>query len=786
MANANIKTSGTFIEAVKESLAAAGRHNSGDSVPPAAILWTDADGEWQPIVTRLRTLMPELLMLGEYQPEQRTGPAIWLRCIVDGALPLPSPDALTRPSAVPILYLPKVSRQLLRSPEECPEELRPLVELQYRGAVWTQVNGKDWTVEAFLVSENGGLGLELGRDNATRDALLRALEMLAGTPIAMLRGHKLEAGDFDNMVGDTVRDLLAWISDPTTRDGWDTAHWRAFCSRCKDEFGFDPVSEGDLVAAERLGLRKGAWAEVWRRFTESPALYPGLPAALRRAKPSDLFVLRESWPDEGEKDEKSVRATLMALPKFTAEEARKAVLELERRHGERRGWVWARMGLSPLAAALEPLRTLAEHTALPLVGDSPDAMASGYVKSGYRADDAVLRALAAVKTGEDVVAVQAAIRSLYLGWLDDTARNFQAAARKWPLPGRADLKARLVVAEPGECLLFVDGLRFDVAQRLLAKGHERQLLMTEGYRWSALPSVTATAKPAVTPAALAVLGEEAGAEFCPVIADGKRPVTADRLRDAITATGHQVLRGLDTGFPAGEDARAWTEHGEFDALGHKLQARLAGQIEEQLEHVLERIVHLLDAGWRTVRVITDHGWLLAPGGLPSLPLKKYLVECVWSRCAVIKEGAQADVPAAGWFWDARQPVAYAPGAYCFSSGTEYTHGGLSPQECVTPDLTFRSAAESKAVVVKIEGVHWLGQRCRVVIQPAAGGLFADLRAKPNDPKTSITQAKPFDQEGKAGLLVEDENLAGTATSIVVFDGGGRVVCKQATIIGGES
>ena len=77
----------TFIEAVKESLAAAGRYNSGDSLPPAAILWTDADGEWQPIVTRLRALMPELLTLGEYEPEQRTGPAIWLRCIVDGALP---------------------------------------------------------------------------------------------------------------------------------------------------------------------------------------------------------------------------------------------------------------------------------------------------------------------------------------------------------------------------------------------------------------------------------------------------------------------------------------------------------------------------------------------------------------------------------------------------------------------------------------------------------------------------------------------------------------------------
>jgi hypothetical protein len=98
-------------------------------------------------------LLPELLTLGDYEPEQRTGPAIWLRCIVDGALP----DVKLPEKSVPVLYLPKVSRQLLRSPEECPDELKPLVELQYRGAVWTQLNGKDWTVEAFLVSESGGL-----------------------------------------------------------------------------------------------------------------------------------------------------------------------------------------------------------------------------------------------------------------------------------------------------------------------------------------------------------------------------------------------------------------------------------------------------------------------------------------------------------------------------------------------------------------------------------------------------------------------------------------------------
>jgi hypothetical protein len=184
--------------------------------------------------------------------------------------------------------------------------------------------------------------------------------------------------------------------------------------------------------------------------------------------------------------------------------------------------------------------------------------------------------------------------------------------------------------------------------------------------------------------------------------------------------------------------------------------------------------------------VTDHGWLLMPGGLPSVPMKKYLTECKWARCAVIKEGSPTDVPTAGWFWDPSQAVAYAPGAYCFIAGSEYAHGGLSLQECVTPDLVFSNPAQGKAVVVSIESVQWLGLRCRVTILPAAPGLSAGLRSKANDSKSGICAPKAIDAEGRAGLLVEDETLAGSATTVVIMDATGRVVCKQATMVGGEA
>ena len=236
----------TFIEAVKNSLHRACRYNRSDMVSPAAILWTDSDAQWEPLVAQLRPLLPELLTLGEYNPDEKCGPAIWIRCVIERSLI----DIDLPEDATPIIYMPNVSRQTLRTVEECPDSLKPLVELQYRGAVWTQRNGRDWTVEAFLFSKDGGLGLDVGRDRHTRHSMLGALAQLAVTPLTRLTGKRLEAEDFNKlMVEDTPRDLLVWTNSPSEiQEQWDGNKWAAFVSRCKAEYGFDPEKEGVIVA----------------------------------------------------------------------------------------------------------------------------------------------------------------------------------------------------------------------------------------------------------------------------------------------------------------------------------------------------------------------------------------------------------------------------------------------------------------------------------------------------------------------------------------------------------
>jgi hypothetical protein len=777
----------TLLEAVRESLAQAARYNPGDVVAPAAVLWTDADGQWRRLVEKLRGLMPELLTLGEYDVQTRSGPAIWLRCVIEPGVREDNFAELSWPAGtVPIIYMPDVSRQTLRAAEECPDALKTLVEHLFRGTVWTRKNGKDWTLRAFLISDDGGLGLDVAEDKMTLQALQGALAHLAVTPVARLREKRLEAEDFDKlMFGDTPRDLLLWLGDPEgVRGQWDESIWAAFRNRCRQDYGFDPETDGEIVGGEKLGQRKDAWYGVWERFAESPALYQGIPGLLRRAKPKgQLIYEQDPWPDENESREDALRESLMQVGSLTPAAARQRLGELESEHGQRRGWVWARLGMCPLAHAVAHLALLARRTATAMGGDSADEMAQRYADGGYLADDAALGALACAKSTEDLAAVRAAVRCVYLPWLDDSARHFQRCLATKALPTIERHDPLDVLS--GDCIVFADGLRFDIGQRLATLAAAGKLEVAARWRWAALPTVTATAKPAASPIADRVRGTKLEADFCPETADAGEKLTTDRFRRVLAAAGIQVLGAAEMGDPHATSARAWTECGELDKLGHDLQAKLAARIDDQLDLLLERVQSLFNAGWKRVRVVTDHGWLLMPDGLPKVQLPKYLAESRWSRCASIKDSSQVELPVAGWFWNPHERFAYAPGVHSFVAGQEYAHGGASLQECLVPVLTFVASAAQADLVVTVSEIQWVGLRCRIAVAPTAAGLRADLRTKPNLAGSSIAVPKPIAADGKAALLVADESLQGTAVSVVIVDASGRVLAKEATTVGGD-
>ena len=414
-------------------------------------------------IPRLQVELPELYVLGSYDPAARRGPAIWLRCVLAGKLPAgAAPPALPNspvPSRPPILYLPGYSRQDLRAVDSCPDPLKPLAELQFRGVIWSQVNTRDWTVYAFLKSDQGGLGLDVAADQETKSALQLALYRLLEEDVTALQGRHLAADYFHElMIGDPVRTLLQWIDGGDTfRQAHSAAEWQAFVGVAKSQFGLDPATQGVLTAAERLAGHAGVWGPVWERFCEAPRLYRNIPEQIRRCNmpASGLFssaATHGGWPQWNAAEESALRQDLLATGDLPEHQARARVLELEKRHGERRSLVWAALGEAPLALALAPLAAAAAAAAQPLANGTVADLAAGYRAHGWHVDAGVLGALAAVTNSPDVAAVAAALRAFYLPWAETSARYLQKIVADGSLSGRHDPHCQAAGAPAGRLL----------------------------------------------------------------------------------------------------------------------------------------------------------------------------------------------------------------------------------------------------------------------------------------------------------------------------------------------
>ncbi len=770
----------TFAHRLVVSLrTAAHAYAAGDQVAPCAVLWTDPERLWESVLPDLQARLPELFVLGTYAPEKRSGPALWLRCIearlVEGA-----PASET----APIFYLPGIGRETLRAAEDCPQELVALVDLQYRGMMWLHVNGKEWTPYAFLVSKHGGLDLDVAKDQATLDALAGALPTLLVEPLAQLQGKRLDAEYFNGLVApDATGLLLRWLGDPDAfKQRRSVAEWKAFCQQCKSDFSFDPDKDGPLKAAQLLSGRGNPWNKVWQRFAEAPANYSGVVEWLKRAAPKapSLFDTAEVWPNINESEERRLQQALESLVDRPQDEVISRVAALEAEHAGRRRYPWQKLGLSPLATALEPLAQLAGLCQIAPGAPNPDAYAALYSSAGWRVDAAALATLAACGSPEQHGAVLGIVRAIYLPWLDGTARHLQQLIRD---NGQAVSKrAQPIETAVGRLVVFADGLRMDVAQQLAKQLAVAGIESTQDWEWSSIPSVTATAKPAASPIANAVQGGEADDEFGTRLVATGQLLTQDRFVAALKEHGWQFLGAEEVGDPSGS---AWTEAGTLDKRGHTEGWKLARSVETEVRDLASRIRTLLKAGWTEVIVVTDHGWLLMPGGLPKVELKAFLTETRWSRCAALKSAAQTDAQAFKWHWNSAVMIASPPGAGSYLAGTEYSHGGVSLQEMVMPILRMKAAHSTGGSASLLE-VKWTGAKCRVSVGGLCDGVRVDIRTSQSDPNSSLLtdkQARETTPDGKVTVFLEDDADIGKKAEIVLLDTNGQVIDSLPTTLG---
>jgi hypothetical protein len=765
----------TVLASILQSLRIAASYNTHELAAPRVILWPDEERLWTQSIEPLLESYPALWSLGDYSPDQATGPAAWLRYQLE----------TQGGKDVPVLYLPGIGRSAFRSADQCPHQAKHLFALQFQGQFWTQKNGKDWTPLAFLLSADGGLGLDVAADHETKQAIQECLPALLDVEVKALRVGKLEAGDFRAIVTkDPAQTLLRWMGNPDSiklemeKSG---SEWTSFRAVCRDAYGLDLEKDGTITAADKLTSDMAAWALVWKRYREAPRAYPGVKELLEARSPVSLFEEKEYFPRVNRHEEARLETDLLGLSSAVTKDALATIKMLAAEHAPRATWVWATLGESPLALAIGHLQDLAEVVQASGNPSTWEALADYYATRGWKADRSVLRTLDAARSIAATKAVTAAIRAVYLPWLEKFSILTQALAATYPTTGPQT--CRTLPAEEGTVYLFADGLRLDLArgleERLLTSGLGVEIAFNVA--WSALPTVTATAKPPWMPLASKLGGPLEGVGFqAKEHSNGKALVHA-RFKQLVAELGILFLESHELGLPTG---CAWTEFGSVDTYGHEQGAKLAWRVEEELTGLQQRIAELLQIGWTTVHVITDHGWLMLPGGLPKAELPQHLTASRWSRCAIPEPGAQHGYPMTAWFWDAAEAVVLAPGVSCFVSGVEYAHGGLTMQEALIPSLTVSAKETGGATSVVMTEMRWSGLRLNVVLE-GAQGLTIDLRRKVADAATSFAARPttgPADGQ-KTSLLVADDEALGVAAFLVVVDHTGQAIFKHPVIIG---
>ncbi|SFW90392.1 BREX-1 system phosphatase PglZ type B [Chitinophaga sancti] len=768
----------SICDKVVAALHQARQHNSNIMVMPEVILWPDPEMLWSSIIPELQKTFPALLIYGSYNSSKKQGPAIWLKCMITQSLP----EADWASSETPIIYLPGISKNDLKNIQNAGLDFQPIMEYQYTGTVFTQENGREWTILAFLQNPISGLGIKVGQDAATKEALKKALPSIFQDR-DVLHGRTIVDAEYLNnqLFPDIIPSILKWIcKGEITLSKMDVGKKEIFYNLCKSQYDFEPDHKNIKAIVEKLGVQRNAWKYVWQHYTHAPKKYPEIPDLLRLAKPPDLgsgmFAFPdESWPQVNEAREEELNKALLAIAKLQPQETVNKLRVLETQHGLRRSWVWAELGQTPLANALVHLLVVAEKTIEAFPFHSINELKEYYKNSGYRIDQSMRKSLAAVKTEKDKVVVKSVLSTIYKPWLESVTQKFQTLVKN----DQSIFTDHSTFTETESFILFVDAFRFELAEEFFTRLQQQKYNVELSSTWSAIPSLTPTAKPNVSPVTSSISTSSQINEFRPQLKSGK-DLQPGAFREALTVNNYTYITNSSK---IDIQKKYWQEIGDIDTKGHVEQSGIVKRIEELFDQVQEVIDNIFRQGVKRIKIVTDHGWLLLPGGLPKEELKKELAETRWGRCAYIKEGAKTDLLHLPWRWNPSIFIAYASGISFFKKNEEYAHGGISIHECLIPVLLVENAVTS-FIHAEIKVVKWINLKCVITTDVVPDGYSIDIRTKYSDEKSSIVLSiSKYLKDNTVSLMVDDAAEHAAAT-IVLLDEEERIIDKKPTTVGG--
>jgi hypothetical protein len=768
----------SLYDKVLHALKQAENHNSQLMVKPEVILWPDPENQWSEVIEVLQESIPQLLIYGNYEPSKKQGPAIWLKCMIAKALPDVNWDA----DAIPIIYLPGVAKSDLRNVENAVFNFQPLLEYQYTGTLFIQENGREWSILAFVENPINGLGIKVAKDNATKEALKKTLPSIFQDREVLANKTIIDADYLNNQLfPDIIPTILKWMcKGDMLLNSMDAGKQEVFTNLCKSQYEFEPDHKNIKAIAEKLGSQKNAWKYVWQLYATAPHKYPEIEGLLRLAKPADLgsgmfAIPDESWPQVNEQMEDILAQALIKAAKQDAVKALASLQHLEKENSIRRNWVWFELGKSPMADTLNYLVQMATKVNEAFSSSSIEDIQKYYVSNGFLVDQFMRKALAAVKLEKDKTIVKSIIHLFYQPWLENITHKFQKLVEQ----DASIFSSQKAVVESESYVLFVDAFRYELAEEFCKRLEKQRLKVSLQAGWSAIPSLTPTAKPNISPIASVVSGHSSITEFRPQLQNGKDLLTPV-FREALNAVDFKLVSNAND---IQGEGKYWQEIGDIDTKGHEEQSDIVKRIDELFDQVQEALEVAFVKGCKRIKIVTDHGWLLLPGGLPKTQLNVGLTETRWGRCALIKEGATNELLHLPWRWNPSIFIAYAPGISFFKVNEEYAHGGISIHECLVPTLIVENPNVS-TIEAEVKVVKWVNLKCTIKTSDVPEGYSVDIRTKYNDANTSIVLSKNKKLKDYSVTLMVDDSMESQAATIVLLDENERILDKKPTTVGG--
>lgn len=328
-----------------------------------------------------------------------------------------------------------------------------------------------------------------------------------------------------------------------------------------------------------------------------------------------------------------------------------------------------------------------------------------------------------------------AMRYLYVSWLNEplVIRPFQeyyesvnkvvldvwyGLAYSYQPTQRGLIKNMFAQAKGRTAVIVCDGLRLEMAEAISKRKFSSKVNIKHTTAWSMLPSVTPNGMSALydLPSPIVDSTTKRHAELKNVVPDVEI-MQLMMLNSSVTAE-HLVLL-----------------YGDIDQIGEKKQLAGLSDIAHYEDELYDKIVELLKLGYRNVFLTTDHGYVIT-GLLEEADKIMPPAGTTTEERFAIADGPlslqgfveRQDI----WIHGSFQYYAKSDKPFRTRGAYGYSHGGMTPQECLIPAYCFSQEATQDELKIQIENKSELssvtGQYYKIKIKGTGdGSLFQNER-----------------------------------------------------------